>query len=150
MIIFKPLHRKFRKAVLAGTAQAGMVSFFRQHIMAFQAPIVIPILYALAIILTGCTPVPRPDSGGMLPLQLMVIAPSARTVAVTGSFNRWDATSDLLSGPDRSDRWTISLSLPPGRYEYLFVINGTEWTPDPLAPSVDDGFGGLNSVLLVP
>jgi len=86
----------------------------------------------------------------MLPLQLMVTAPSARTVAVTGSFNRWDATSDLLSGPDRSDRWTISLSLPPGRYEYLFVINGTEWTPDPLAPSVDDGFGGQNSVLLVP
>lgn len=118
--------------------------------MAFQTPILHPFLFVLAIILAGCTPTPRPDNGAMLPLQLMVTAPSARTVAVTGSFNRWDATSDLLSGPDRSDRWTISLSLPPGRYEYLFVINGTEWTPDPLAPSVDDGFGGQNSVLLVP
>jgi len=118
--------------------------------MAFQASILNPLLVAFAVLIAACPAVPQPDSGGPLPLRLMVTVPNARTVAVAGSFNRWDASSDLLSGPDRRDRWTISLNLPPGRYEYLFVINGSEWTPDPLAPSVDDGFGGHNSVLVVP
>ena len=119
--------------------------------MTFQTYILNPLLFAFALFLAGCPSARQPDSsGGPPPLRLMVTVLNARTVAVAGSFNRWDASRDLLSGPDRRDRWTISLNLPPGRYEYLFVINGSEWTSDPLAPSVDDGFGGHNSVLVVP
>lgn len=76
-------------------------------------------------------------------------APKAGSVAVAGSFNGWDAGAHVLAGPDEHGVWTVTLPLPPGRYEYLFVINGTEWAADPSAPAVDDGFGGRNSVIVV-
>ena len=39
--------------------------------------------------------------------------------------------------------------LPPGNYEYCFVVDG-EWIPDPLArESVPNPFGGRNSILNV-
>jgi 1,4-alpha-glucan branching enzyme len=77
------------------------------------------------------------------------IAPKASSVAVAGSFNRWDPRKNLLSGPNRSGKWSVTLELAPGRYEYLFVVNGNTWLPDPGAPSVDDGLGGRNSVVEV-
>lgn len=117
--------------------------------MAFPARILNSILLALAMSIAGCTPVPRPDSSGHHSLSFSIVAPDARTVAVAGSFNRWDPNSHPLSGPDRLGRWSASLHLPPGRYEYLFVVNGADWTPDPLAPSADDGFGERNSIVIV-
>jgi 1,4-alpha-glucan branching enzyme len=56
----------------------------------------------------------------------------------------------MLSGPDKKGFWSLTLPLAGGRYEYLFVINGTIWLPDPKAASVDDGLGGRNSVIEVP
>jgi len=37
--------------------------------------------------------------------------------------------------------------LEAGVHDYAFVVDGEVWTPDPLATSVDDGFGGENSRL---
>ncbi len=76
--------------------------------------------------------------------------PSAKNVAIAGSFNAWDMHKDSLAGPDKNGMWSIVVPLHEGRYEYLFVINGKDWQPDPSVPEVDDGFGGKNSVLLVP
>ena len=59
--------------------------------------------------------------------------PGARSVALVGSFNRWDSTVHLLQrGPD--GWWTIGMWLPPGEHEYLFLVDGVPWN-DPL----DDG-----------
>jgi 1,4-alpha-glucan branching enzyme len=77
------------------------------------------------------------------------LAPKASRVAITGSFNRWDPQMNALSGPDRKGVWTVTLQLPEGRYEYLFVVDGNKWLPDPGALSVDDGLGGRNSVVEV-
>jgi len=76
-------------------------------------------------------------------------APKASRVAIAGSFNRWDPRMNALSGPDRKGVWTVTLELPEGRYEYLFVVDGNTWLPDPGALSVDDGLGGRNSVVEV-
>lgn len=76
-------------------------------------------------------------------------APHAASVALAGSFNQWDFSRHLLTGPDRSGNWTVTLSLSPGRYEYLFVINGSRWEPDPAASTADDGMGGRNSVIMI-
>jgi 5'-AMP-activated protein kinase regulatory beta subunit len=47
-------------------------------------------------------------------------------------------------------RWVKELVLPPGRYEYLFVVDG-RWQPDPgSAERVANPFGGENGVLVVP
>ena len=75
---------------------------------------------------------------------------TALSVAVVGSFNHWDPTINRLSGPDASGAWTTLISLPPGRYEYRFVINDTNWVLDPSALSIDDGMGERNSIVDVP
>jgi 1,4-alpha-glucan branching enzyme len=89
---------------------------------------------------------PAPDAA----VTFSLVKPDAREVALAGSFNQWDREQHRLAGPDRNGRWTITLPLAPGRYEYLFVVNSTDWVPDPAAPTVSDGLGGKNSVLLVP
>ncbi len=75
--------------------------------------------------------------------------PNAKWVALVGSFNRWDTAAHRLElGPD--DVWRIALTLAPGRYPYLLVVDGVPWN-DPL----DDGrvpceWGGHYSVRVVP
>jgi 1,4-alpha-glucan branching enzyme len=73
-----------------------------------------------------------------------------RKVNIAGSFNNWSATADPLYDREGTGMWSILLPLPPGRYEYRFVIDGKDWIPDPSNPNtVDDGFGGYNSVIVV-
>ena len=108
-----------------------------------------PALIVLAMLLAGCLTVPGPDSTDPPAVSFAITAPEARTVAVAGSFNRWDANSHPLAGPDRTGRWSVTVNLPPGRYEYLFVIDGREWVLDPAAPSVDSGLGGRNSIMIL-
>ncbi|MBI5672411.1 MAG: glycoside hydrolase family 13, partial [Nitrospirae bacterium] len=44
--------------------------------------------------------------------------------------------------------WTATIPLKPGRYQYMFVIDGKQWIADPLAPEeTTDGFGAQNAVL---
>ena len=73
-----------------------------------------------------------------------------KKVNIAGTFNNWSMTADPLYDRDGTGMWTIVLPLPPGRYEYKFVIDGDEWIPDPANPTTtDDGFGGYNSVVTV-
>lgn len=76
-------------------------------------------------------------------------APRASSVALAGSFNQWDPSRHPLSGPDRNGTWTVTVPLAPGRYEYLFVINGSQWVADPAALTTDDGMGGRNSLIVI-
>ncbi len=47
--------------------------------------------------------------------------------------------------------WFIVKPLDAGSYQYKFVVNGTEWKTDPSnSESADDGYGGKNSLLVVP
>ncbi len=107
------------------------------------------IYITLFVLITGCAP----KSLGPVTLQdgvlLSFSAPSAKSVSIAGSFNRWDPQINALTGPDRDGVWAIVLPLPPGRYEYRFVVNGKDWFLDPSAPSVDDGLGDRNSILVV-
>ncbi len=77
-------------------------------------------------------------------------APHAKAVAIAGSFNAWNTKANSLTGPDKNGFWSIVVPLHEGRYEYLFLVDGKDWHPDPSMPGVDDGFGGKNSVLVVP
>ena len=46
--------------------------------------------------------------------------------------------------------WSIVKSLSAGRYEYKFVVDRNSWVQDPNAfETIDDGYGGKNSVLIV-
>jgi len=75
-------------------------------------------------------------------------APNARTVEVTGSFCNWAAEGRALTR-NRDGVWQATLLLPPGRYEYRFLVDG-EWKDDPAcAERVPNSFGSENSVFRV-
>ncbi len=89
---------------------------------------------------------PVKTAGGWL---FTLDAPQAASVALAGSFNDWSTTADPLKKGENGV-WSIVKSLDPGDYQYKFVVNGSEWKPDPDNPqSSDDGYGGKNSVLKV-
>ncbi len=79
-------------------------------------------------------------------------APGVQEVLVSGSFNDWGdsaATATVLTDDDGDDTWQALVTLPPGSYQYKFVVDGV-WLADPANPNqADDGYGGINSVLVV-
>jgi len=85
-------------------------------------------------------------------------APSATVVQLAGNWpeNNWLAgqaqTGTFLVGEmkdeDGDGIWTRTEKLPPGRYQYKFVIDRVQWKEDPNNPNrTDDGYGGFNSLL---
>ena len=69
-------------------------------------------------------------------------------VCLAGSFNDWrpDA-APMVALAD--GRWVKEISLPPGRYEYRFVVNG-QWADDPNAKeTAPNPHGGVNAMLTV-
>ena len=80
-------------------------------------------------------------------VRLMLFAPQAHQVAVAGTFNQWDPAATPLARTGAPGVWAATLNLPAGQHQYVFVVDGQRWVPDPAAPTVDDGFGRRNSVL---
>ncbi|KPK05011.1 MAG: hypothetical protein AMS20_07650 [Gemmatimonas sp. SG8_28] len=82
-------------------------------------------------------------------VRFQLVAPTAQTVAVAGSFSDWSADAFTMS-KENGGVWSITLPLPVGEHQYQFVIDGERWVPDPHShDQIDDGFGGTNSVLVV-
>ena len=72
----------------------------------------------------------------------------AHTVAIAGDFNGWNPQANILEDSEGGGIWTGTLKLEPGRYEYMFVLDGEKWFPDPNALRyVKDGFGNKNAIL---
>jgi hypothetical protein len=72
--------------------------------------------------------------------------PYAASVSLAGIFNSWSTNANPLAmGEDGV--WRAVVPLGAGRYEYKFVVNGTEWVADPDNPRVVGSYG--NSELVV-
>ena len=79
---------------------------------------------------------------------LELVNPAAKQVFVAGSFNNWQPEQTPLVAAGNG-RWKGAVKVEPGCHEYLFVVDG-QWLPDPNAiESVQNPFGGRNSVLTV-
>ena len=71
-----------------------------------------------------------------------------KSVCVTGSFNDW-RMDRKMTDRECPGEYRCRLLLVPGEYQYKFVVDG-EWRSDPENPNfVPNGFGSLNSVLIV-
>ena len=93
-------------------------------------------------------PARKPESPVAGQVTFQLVKPGAKNVCVAGSFNEWRPERAPLARVG-SDRWVRALPVRPGRYEYLFVVDG-QWLPDPNArESVQNPYGGTNSVLTV-
>ena len=73
----------------------------------------------------------------------------ASAVFLAGSFNEWNQSATPME-PHKNGIWLTTLDLPPGRYEYKFVIDG-QWScspellPDPCRAScVPNTLGTMN------
>jgi hypothetical protein len=80
-------------------------------------------------------------------IQFRLDAPDAQQVSLAGDFTGWQPQHEMTRSENGA--WTIVVPLNPGVHEYAFIIDGEEWVADPLAPAVEDGFGGQNSKLAV-
>ncbi len=88
--------------------------------------------------------------GQGVPVVFHLQEPSAKSVAVMGSFNNWDPEGyEMTQDPD-TGLWTLQLSLDAGRHEYVFWVDNQRIAPDPDADMVrEDDFGNRNSVLFI-
>lgn len=98
---------------------------------------------------TEMVPAAAEAASGEQMTKFVFVAPGASSVAILGDFNDWEEGASPLR-PLEEGVWTISIPLAPGRYQYTFVIDGTTWVADPLAPrTFEDDFGRPNSVITV-
>jgi hypothetical protein len=94
------------------------------------------------------TPDTYPICSSEVQFSLKINDNKAHTVAIAGDFNGWDPRANLLEDPEGDGIWTGTLKLEPGKYEYMFVLDGEKWFPDPNALRyVKDGFGNRNAIL---
>jgi len=82
--------------------------------------------------------------------RFVFVAPGAASVRMTGDFVSWDPAGIELVDQRGTGVWTVDVPLEPGVYQYTFIVDGSEWRPDPHAVSqIDDGFGQTNSIVIV-
>jgi len=81
-------------------------------------------------------------------LVTVELSPSARVVALVGSFNDWSLSGVALERVGEG-RWQARVTLAPGRYTYGVQIDGKLVVPEGAASYAVDGFGGRDAVLVV-
>ena len=89
------------------------------------------------------------DGTRLVAFEVRLPSREVHAVALTGDFNGWDPHATPMHREGSSDLWKIAIPLPPGRHVYSFVVDGTEWVIDPLAPSAEFGELGPANVIAV-
>ncbi len=74
-----------------------------------------------------------------------IVNPDAERVLLVGDFTQWQ-TGPIPMKKDNNGVWTATVSLAPGTYNYLFIVDG-QWCEDPECPArVPNPYGGENMV----
>jgi 1,4-alpha-glucan branching enzyme len=75
-------------------------------------------------------------------------AADVQEVYLTGDFNDWNTKSNPMK-KDENGEWGGSVSLPPGRYEYRFLVDGVWQNDTSCEGCVANSFGSLNCIRTV-
>jgi hypothetical protein len=79
---------------------------------------------------------------------LLVTAPrAATTVEISGDFTNWDPVALVRRG---DGRWSVVLPLTSGVHQVAVRVNGGAWRVPAGLPTMDDEFGGVAGLLVVP
>jgi Glycogen recognition site of AMP-activated protein kinase len=70
----------------------------------------------------------------------------ATSVALAGDWNGWQPLPLRQAG---GETWEGTLSIPPGAYHFVLMVDGREWVVPKGVATVPDGMGGLAALLLV-
>jgi len=79
-------------------------------------------------------------------ITFFIEAENVTSVLLYGSFNGWSQGHPLTRGSQNN--WSHTIKLGEGRYEYKYLIDG-KWKHNPGLPSISDGFGGQNNLLII-
>ena len=133
------LEERIRAEIRQHPAQSGRPGRWWPAVVAVAAG-----LSAVALLLL---PKGRPQAEGV---EFVIDAPRASRVTLVGDFNNWDPGATPLVQVATTGKWRAVLPLPPGRYEYTFLIDGSRWVLDPGVPqSTGDDYGLPSSVITV-
>lgn len=81
--------------------------------------------------------------------QFLFHAPKAKSVKIVGNFTNWIPTNDYLMERNEDGTWSKTIALAPGKYQYRFVVDDM-WVADQSNPNtIDNPFGGKNSLIEV-
>lgn len=73
-------------------------------------------------------------------------AAKAQKAALAGDWNNWQP---VTMRKQKDGTFIVSVDIPPGRYEYKFVVDGS-WVHDGDVPGViSNSYGTLNSVAYI-
>ena len=151
------LKLRVMERVMASGERSAVLTFFdtllRPRTMTVRPAYGLGLVAALLAALT-LWPVtdgmPNPTDAGKVPTHFVLMAPDVQSVSLTGDFTSWASEGIALRDVNGSGLWVADVDLDPGVYQYVFIVNGQEWRPDPGASAqVDDGFGQVNSVVMV-
>ena len=78
--------------------------------------------------------------------RVVVRAPGARTVELSGDFNGW---SPISLRETSASMWEAMVPLSPGTYHVSLRVNADRWIAPPGVPSVEDEFNGRVGVVIV-
>jgi 1,4-alpha-glucan branching enzyme len=132
---------KNKKTKAKAPAQAKVIMEVAPPVVAKPAAVAAPQTKAKVEPLPAKPAAPRPPK-----VRLELSRPGAQSVAVAGSFNSWQPEQASCTS---NGAWIKELTIGPGRYEYMFVVDG-QWLADPNAREfTPNPFGGQNSVLVV-
>ncbi len=94
---------------------------------------------------------PAPPPAKQQRVQFVLVAPTARKVAVVGDFNGWDAAHTAYQAKHRGGGvWAVTAPVPTGHHRYSFVVDDSLWMADPTAPrAIDNDFGMPKSAIVV-
>jgi len=82
-------------------------------------------------------------------VTFQVTATPKSEVFLAGTFNNWAPKRHQMKDTRETGKYSITLMLAKGEYEYKFVINGS-WVIDPECQNwVRNSLGTLNSVIKV-
>ena len=85
--------------------------------------------------------------------KIWIEAPEAQEICVAGTFNDWNPTAVRMER-EPNGSWFAMISLPFGRHEYKFIVDG-KWCCNPGGAEVEEecsrhvrnAFGTLNCVV---
>jgi hypothetical protein len=112
-------------------------------------------LAAVALLIAAVVSRPVPEAPGTTAPDYVVhefelVAPQADKVCLVGDFNDWKLCEAPLQKNEETGAWTVRITVPRGRHEYMFVVDDHSWVTDPEAPvRVEDGFGNVNAVVFL-
>jgi hypothetical protein len=98
----------------------------------------------------GAPSTPTEPAPGGVATHFVFVDPRVSSVQLTGDFTAWSREGIPLRDVNGSGVWVAEVALPPGVYQYVFIVDGQELRADPQAAAqVDDGFGQTNSIVMV-